>query len=120
MTLALAFTSKVLGPGVAAKLRLGGVLQTIRSRKEAAPFLTKQGSEVPLTLDGQLLYRVRITNIKLRNFAELTDFDAELGGFDNLWQLKGAARRAGFRFRPFGEYEAFAIQFQPVKGFLLK
>jgi hypothetical protein len=120
MTLALNFTSKVLGSGVADKLKLGGVLQTVRSRKGAAPFLMKQGSEVPITLDGQLLYRARITDIKLRNLGDLTEFDAELGGFDNLWQLKTALRRAGFRFRPLGEYEVFAIQFQPVKGFLVK
>ena len=118
MTLALFFTSRVLGPGPVAKLKDGKVLQTVRSRKEAAPFLTKQGSEVPVTLDGVLLYRARITNVRRTTLAALTDFDAELGGFDDMWAFKAASRRAGFRFRPAEEYEVFAIQFQPVKGFL--
>lgn len=120
MTLALAFTTHVLSPKVAERLKLGGVLQTVRSRKEAAPFLMRRGSEVPVTLDGQLLYRARITSIRRAMLGDLTQFDAELGGFDNLWAFKSAARRAGFRFRPSEEYEVFAIQFQPVKGFLLK
>lgn len=116
MSLALAFTSRVLGPKAVEQLKDGKVLQTIRSRKEAAPFLTKQGSEVPLTLDGNLLYRVRITAIRRTTLAELIEFDAELGGFQNLWEFRQAARRAGFRFRPFEEYEVFAIQFQKVRS----
>lgn len=116
MTLALAFTSRVLGPKPVEQLKAGKVLQTVRSRKEAAPFLTKQGSEVPIALDGRPLYRARITSIRRAMLADLTDFDAEIGGFENVFQLRSAARRAGFRFRPFEEYECFCIQFQPVKG----
>lgn len=114
MSATLFFTSRVLGPGPAAKLKDGKVLQTVRSRKEAAPFLSKCGSDVAVALDGQPLYQARITSIKARNLGALDQFDAELGGFEQLSEFELAVRRAGFRFKPLKEYEVFAIQIQKV------
>lgn len=115
MSRALNFTSKVLGPKAVEQLRAGKVRQTVRSMVEAAPFLTKRGCNVDIALDGAVLYQAELTSVKLRRLADLDQFDAELGGFDSLYLLRDALRRAGFRFRPFEEYEDFAIQFQKVR-----
>ncbi|MDG7023036.1 MAG: ASCH domain-containing protein [Nitrososphaerota archaeon] len=109
----LSFSVRVLGTTASQALRDGKVLQSIRSRHSAAPFLRRRGQVVAVYLDGKFLYHVRITEIKQKPLRDLTQFDAELGGFLTLKELQGAVKRAGFRFKPLHEYTGtFAIQFQ--------
>ena len=110
----LYFTSRVLGPEASQRLKDGKVTQTVRSRKSAAPFLTHRSQMVKVTLDGVFLFEARITEIKRTKLSELTQWDAEIGGFSTLEDLKAAAKRAGFRFK--ADYELFRIQFLPQRG----
>jgi hypothetical protein len=115
MTLSLNFSTHVLGKEASEQLKSRKVLQTIRSAKESAKFLTKRGSEVSIFLDGRFLYNARITEItRIHSLTEFTQFDAELGGFTHLFDLTLALKRAGFRFKPLPDYHnAYRIQFQP-------
>lgn len=115
ITLTLEFSTGVLGPEGAQRLKDGKVTQTIRSRKSAAPLFTKRGQSVAVTLDGIKLFDARITEIKRAQWHDLGIFDAEIGGFNTMGDLENALRRAGFRFKNLNDYELFRVQFQPVK-----
>jgi hypothetical protein len=107
---ALRFTSWVLGKGASIKLTRKEVIQTIRSHKETNGFL--EGSEVDVMLDGEWVGNTVIESIVHTPFRELTEEDASRGGFFNLSALKDAARRAGYRFKPFEEYQGNVIRFR--------
>ena len=111
----LNFHSRVLGLLPTIELTRGRVVQTIRSRKETAPFFSMRGFRVKIYLDDIFLYNAKISGIKPIKFQDLNDFDAECGGFENLAQLQTALRKAGFRFKIFYDYEGFAINFQKEK-----
>jgi len=111
----LNFHARVLGLLPTIQLTRGHVLQTIRSRKETAPFFSMRGFRVQIHLDDIFLYNAKITGIRSTNLGSLNQFDAECGGFESLDELQSALKRAGFRFQPLKEYEGFAIGFQKEK-----
>lgn len=111
----LEFSTSVLGEEAAQRLKDYKVTQTIRSRKSAAPFFQKRGSIVTVRLDGKIVFDARITEVKRSEWRELSQFDAEIGGFNGMEDLEKAAKRAGFRFKNLNEYEFFRIQFQPIR-----
>lgn len=101
----------MLGRTVAEKLKRREITQTVRSRRMTAPFFMCRGFYVPVYLDDVELYSVRITEITETKLSDLTTFDAEIGGFNDLGELKKALKIAGFRFKPLYEYKGFKIQF---------
>ena len=63
-------------------------------------------------LDVFYLYDARITDVSKRPLRDLNEFDALTGGFDQLYQLQDALKRAGFRFKPLQDYQnTWAIGF---------
>ncbi len=110
-TPSLQFSTRVLGKDVAESLKSGYIKQTVRSRKQSAPFLMRRGTWVPLYLDDQQLYDVRITDIIPTKMSEMSMSDAESGGFEDVGELESALIRAGFRFKPLYEYSGFKILF---------
>ena len=110
----LRFSTKILAFAVP-QLKLGKVTQTIRSRTGVAPFFRLRGM-VPLVLDNEVLYPVRITEVKSKPLGDHDEMDALLGGFKTLGQLQGALKRAGFRYMDLREYRnTFAVSFQPLR-----
>ena len=62
-------------------------------------------------VETKSLGQVRISEINRVSFRQLSTFDAEIGGFEDLEALRKALIRAGFRFKRFEEYSGFKIGF---------
>lgn len=112
--LPLNFTTSVLGVEAAQRLRDKKVIQTIRSRKGTAPFLRSRGTYVNILLDKEILYSARITEIdRMSSLNDLSQIDAEIGGFNDIEELRAALKRAGFRYKNLDRYGAFRIGLLP-------
>lgn len=105
----LNFTTWVLGDEAAGRLKAKQVTQTIRSDKEAKHL--KTNIEVTVALDGFRIDEVYIESLVRRQFSSLNIQDAQCGGFTSLDELRAAAKRAGYRWKPFEEYSGNAIRF---------
>lgn len=101
----LRFTTGVLGPKAAARLRERSVVQTIRSHSYPPGLYT-------VDLDGEALGQVSPVSVREMTIAWLTEEDAHLGGFSTLLELLKALRRAGWRFRRKEAYVVWAIRFE--------
>jgi len=112
----LHFTTLVLGPNAAVKLKLGKITQTIRSRKEASRFLSQNGNKIAILLNKRLLYYATQDYIKPIEFRKLGIWDAEIGGFETVSSLQTALKKGGFRFKEFKEYNGFKLGFVMIKG----
>jgi hypothetical protein len=88
------------------------VCQTIRSDREVEKHYYTAGDLVEITLDGDVVGVGRINSITETSFGDLTARDSLYGGFGGrLTELKAAARRAGYRFRPFESYRGNVVKF---------
>jgi hypothetical protein len=105
------FTTRVLGNEATQRLRDFKVRQTIRSNKHTIPL--KNERNVSITLDNVLLYNAKIESISRTTTRELTQLDAEAGGFSALEDLHLALIRAGFRFK--ANYDVYKIKFIPIQ-----
>ena len=110
------FTSKVLGPAAAHRLKKRKVTQTLRSESSsiASAILNGQvsaGDQLEVILDGIIAGHAEFIYMDAVTWDSLDVDDALRGGFDSLEDLQAALRRAGFRIKPLKEYHLFRIQF---------
>ena len=112
----LRFSTAVLGPATAIKLKLGKVTQSIRSRKEAVKYMSHNGQKLAILLDRKLIFYATQDYIKPIDFRQIGIWDAEIGGFDTVYSLQNALKKGGFRFREFKEYSGFKLGFVMIKG----
>ena len=116
----LVFTERILGEHGTEMLINGAITQTIRGMGYGEEFLDMKGRVVDVMVrnggmvNRRFLYCAKITSITKINLGSLTVHDAIIGGFRSLDELKLALKRANFRFKPLGEYNAYAIQFKQV------
>ena len=111
----LEFTSQVLGPAAAEKLKRGEVTQTLRSRQGNVVQSMLQGDLTPgesleIIFDGNVLGDAEYQGMDQVWMSELTPEDATRGGFDSLDELRKTLLRAGFRFQP--DYSLYRIRFR--------
>jgi hypothetical protein len=112
----LRFTSHVMGNNAAYELCKHSVNQTIRSHF-SLPSYDDGGLKdaiMSVWLDAAHIGVVEVYKIQAVSFRDLTEFDAEIGGFSSLEELKKALRRAGFRFRPLEQYDGYRVRFRWV------
>lgn len=112
----LNFTTAVLGRKAASRLRARQVTQTIRSGNSGIVLAISDGRAKPgdlmqVALDEELLGYANLMGKDNAQLHDLTHDDARRGGFDNRFELFYALRRAGFRFKPLGEYVFYRCQF---------
>ena len=101
----LEFTSRILGPEAAEKLKRGEVTQTLRGRLCDVVQSVLQGDLLPgesleIVCDGNVLGNAEYQGMDEVWRSELTPEDATRGGFASLGELRKALLRAGFRFQP--------------------
>jgi hypothetical protein len=97
------------------KLKAHQVTQTIRgqSSRIVKEFYGKQaGLTIPMLvwLDD-LVGMVKVETIEAERWSQLTEADAERGGFPDLIGLKAALVRAGYRFKPLDTYPLYRVRF---------
>lgn len=113
----LKFTTWVLSKKVASRLKQHQITQTLRSHSSdmvQAILLgeLKVGDKIEIILDNQTIGFVRWAWLDTPRWIDLTQADAERGGFDTLADLEKALQRAGFRFQPIGMYKFYRIRFR--------
>lgn len=93
------------------------VTQTLRSRSSAKVLGDRLlWPPVPVYLDGREIGTVRLRSIDAVKEEALTIEDAQRGGFDTRLELSQALLRAGYRFKPLGEYVFYRCRFEWSKG----
>lgn len=110
------FTSRVLGPKATLRLRLHKVTQTLRSANEVRDWGLPEGQVVEdspfeVTLDGVVIGQTVAVAMTAVHWHDLDIEDARRGGFDNLFELEKALKRAGFRYKDVEDYGLYRIQF---------
>lgn len=111
------FTTRVLGRQAAVRLKARKATQTIRSASSSiVAAIIRQavaaGDRVSVVPDGEYLGYARLVSADIVAGKDLTDKDADFGGFDNRFELLMALKRAGYRFKPIGEYHFYRIRFE--------
>jgi len=112
----LHFTTRVLGPVAAYRLKQRQVPQTLRSESDSitnAILLGRvsTGDRLEVFLDRIFVGHAELVSMDAVTWEALGIRDAHRGGFDNLADLEQALKRAGYRFKPLNQYELFRIQF---------
>jgi len=112
----LDFTTAVLGKKATARLKNRQVTQTIRSGSSSIVLATsdgrlKPGEDLQVALDDEFVGYAKLVAIDKVRMNDLTQDDAQRGGFDNRFELFYALRRAGYRFKPLDEYVFYRCQF---------
>ena len=103
----LEFHTKVLGKKAARRLRkLKGEFLTFRSK-------LPEEMAFDVYLDNRNLGRANIEDLykEKLNFGSLGLHHALAGGFDTIKEQQRALKRAGYRFKPLGQYEAYPVFF---------
>jgi hypothetical protein len=114
----LEFTRRVLGPVASQKLKAHQVTQTIRgqSSRIVKEFYDRQGGQANPTmivwLDTVPVGFAKLETIEAERWSQLTEADAERGGFPDLVGLKAALVRAGYRFKPLDTYPLYRVRFE--------
>ena len=111
------FTTHVLGPLAALRLRHEEVTQTLRARdtlivEGILSGKVKVGDQLHIILDDRLIGMVQLSICDRVSWTELNIDDTHRGGFDSLPELGLALKRAGYRFRSLDGYTFYRIQFQ--------
>ena len=110
------FTTRVLGAAASYRLENRQVTQTLRSENDSitnAILLRRVslGNKLEITLDSIIAGQAAFISMDKVTWDILDIDDAYRGGFNNLFDLAQALRRAGFRFMPLALYEFYRIQF---------
>lgn len=107
------FTTRVLGKEAAIRLLLHQVTRTVRARGNVLPLLEAQrnGNKVAVTLDTKFVGYAVIENVASVSWAALKSTELHLHGFSDVAELRGALRRAGFRFKDLDEYDLYLVAF---------
>lgn len=115
----LNFTTRVLGPPAAGNLAHHKVEQTIRSPNsgialelESIDKALKLGDSIAINLDGKCVGWGKLKEVGRIKWQNLTQQDAERGGFSHIIDLRQALLRAGYRFQPLEEYQLYRIRFE--------
>ena len=69
------------------------------------------GDMIQVTLDDEFVGYARFTGMERISWGQLTQEDAQRGGFDNRFELACALKKAGYRFKPLDEYPLYRCHF---------
>ena len=110
------FTTRVLGPAAAYRLKKRQVTQTLRSESDSITNAilngrVSAGDRLEVLLDSILVGHAELVSMDAVTWEALGIDDARRGGFGNRFELAYALQRAGFRFMPLNQYELYRIQF---------
>lgn len=113
----LKFTTRVLGPVATCRLKQHQITQTLRSYTDNVVQVIlvgelKVNGLIKIILDNQAIGFVKWVWLDTPRWTDLSQADAEHGGFDNLADLEKALQRAGYRFRPIDKYRFYRIRFR--------
>jgi len=111
------FTTHVLGPLAALRLKQEKVTQTLRAKDSliAEVILSgevKVGDQIRIALNNRMLGIAKLSIFDPISWTELDINDAHRGGFDSLPDLGLALKRAGYRFKTLDGYTFYRIQFR--------
>jgi len=111
------FTTHVLGPLAALRLKHEKVTQTLRAKDSLITEAilsgeVKVGDQIRIALNNRILGIAKLSACDRVRWDALDIDDAHRGGFDSLQELGLALKRAEYRFRSLDGSTFYRIQFQ--------